>query len=215
MSSWANKQRVRRAPAPLINIYPGPTLSQPIISSNTSITNIISVVIVYDGNDAITNILTALHGQTSPNWIVLVVVTIDNIDRIRHIIDSDSRFKIINCNLEMAKSYNFYRNYGISSAYTDWVTFINIGDSINNTFISDLESQIKLHNSVECIYFRVIKHQKIIVNDANSLTPDYSFFCYKTLLYYRNFKFDDSESLGKKLLTTKYTRLYNINYTSP
>ena len=211
MSSWANKQRVRRAPVPPINIPPAPTSIQPIGSSTT---NKISVVLIYDGNDAIINTLTALHGQTSSNWVALIVVTIDNVDRIRHIINSDSRFKVIYCNLQKGKSYNFYKNYGISFAYTDWITFINIGDSITNTFISDLEYLIGQNNSLECIYFRVIKHQKMILNDPINLTPDYSFFCYKTFLYYFDFKFDDSESIGKKLLTRKYTRLNNINYTS-
>ena len=39
--------------------------------------------------------------------------------------------KIVDCNHEIYKNINYYKDYGTSYAYTDWVTFINYGDIIN------------------------------------------------------------------------------------
>jgi hypothetical protein len=140
------------------------------------------------------NTLYSLISQSDPNWIALIVTTSSILPDIQSILNTDLRFKIIDCTYNQGNSINFYKNYGTSFVYTDWVTHISNTNIVLPEFISNLRNIITKNAIIDSIFYK-----QLIFNREINTEP--SNVCYKTVLFYSNYKFegDNNKSLISRL----------------
>jgi len=183
MSSWRSPLKVNRP-----KIILPPTIVSPASEYNTISDNIISVIVVADENCF--NTLDSILNQLDRNFVCLIVITPITPNSIEEFKKYDKiLFKIVDCRHEI-NNINFYRDYGASYAYTDWITFINSGDTIHNNTIGMLRNNIHHNTSKDCVFYNNKKY-----------------FCFKTILFYDNYKFNNNDSLLVKLMNRPYLSL--------
>jgi hypothetical protein len=192
MSSWANRNISRKRIGSAINNTVNITKND----INNTADNIISLIIILN-NDTI-HTLRSLLSQTDHNWLALIVITSNIPNNITDILYSDNRFKIIDCTFEKEKSDEYYKNYGATFVYTDWLLFINSGIILSSNCIELLRHIIQ-SNNIDCIFFKLSR--------ANTI---YDTFCYKTILFYDNYILD--KNIFQKLHKIKYIIIHNILY---
>ena len=115
--------------------------------------NIITFIIPTIGRETLKNTLISLQNQTIQNWYAILIFDGCN----QNINNIDNRIKIIFSN-KLGTNINnagLVRNYGIRTANTKWIAFLDDDDVIDETYLEKFYEELKLNNDFDVLIFRM------------------------------------------------------------
>lgn len=147
--------------------------------------NVSIIIPVFNGQKFITNCIQYLLRQTYQNWQALFIndgSTDNTLETLKQFANQDNRIKIITQkNQGAAKA----RETGIKAAQSDFITFLDVDDTLSNSFLEKSIAQFTPETDIVVSTFNIIQENQTI---RKNIKPGY---------------FDKKEYL-KKVLTGHY-----------